>query len=350
MKPLAFAAALLAGCGFSSRSPLVAGDGGDRRDAGPSGDGGPAGECSASRPCPGDRVCDLARGVCVRPDEDAGPAGNDGGPPPAVWPAFVMDHVAIARDGTGVDTNDDGFPDNSFAAFARFIGDGLDEAVRDGDYLVIVELRDVEDPAAQDDASMRVGLYDGVDSDRPPDPSDNFDGDEAFWGTGDSVLRSGNPATAIPGALAGGHLDARGDFTARLFMGIPLPLRRGRFIGDVAPDLGAIDEGYYGGVIPASLLSIAPAPFGGGTVLDLLATRIGLQPDIDMDGDNLELFRDYLDEEGRPGSDGRIDTCVDGDGAILEGGECIHDRRMADAYSVSFEYTAVRARFLGEEP
>lgn len=61
---------------------------------------------------------------------------------------------------------------------------------------------------------------------------------------------------------------------------------------------------------------------------------LGAQPDLDLDRDGLETL---LDTDG----DGRVDRCVDGDGAVIEGAECPLDGRIADAFELVIRFRLV---------
>jgi len=115
--------------------------------------------------------------------------------------------------------------------------------------------------------------------------------------------------------------------------------------------IDTLTEGLVCGVGPASTLKDVPLDFGipglPGTLLDLLVVGFDFlievaptQPDIDLDGDGLEIFEDT-------DGDQEVDRCIDGDDTQIDGVDCPRDARIADGWSMSFVYEAIWSEILG---
>jgi cysteine-rich repeat protein len=127
----------------------------------------------------------------------------------------------------------------------------------------------------------------------------------------------------------------------------PLDIRRASFTGTL-PNIrlcGALTAASW-----HRLPNLLPGT-EGATLLDLfvLGTQLAsyrvipTQPDIDVDGDGLETFRDTDNDQ-------RIDLCIDGDGTQILGTDCPLDPRIADAYSEAFDLEIVPAKLAGKSP
>jgi hypothetical protein len=131
--------------------------------------------------------------------------------------------------------------------------------------------------------------------------------------------------------------------------GIPLPLRRPRIEGTLIAsgelgDVSELDDGRLRAAVPAATLALAPNLTGetcpGATMLDVIALGcgfLGVQPDVDLDGDGLE---ELFDDDG----DGSIDRCVEPDGTETIGTDCASG--IADGYRIIFVIHGVRALIL----
>jgi hypothetical protein len=98
-------------------------------------------------------------------------------------------------------------------------------------------------------------------------------------------------------------------------------------------------EGVSGGVF--TLCGLSNTLFPGatrGTFLDFLINAMGMQADIDRDGDG----REHVEGNGTS-----IERCMDGDGTILEDPACACDPRIVDGFSVAFWGRAVAAHIVG---
>jgi hypothetical protein len=186
-------------------------------------------------------------------------------------------------------------------------------------------------------------MLNGRDVDEPPDPDDDFSGEEPFQADGRSVDQCGEPLSfSLDATLSDGQLEAHLNYYAV----------EGMALGGDVQLLGSVERG---GAAARFFLcgygtarSLGATGLEGSTWLEAVAAGgaafgmpalPGVAPDIDLDGDGGEQF--VLDE------DGRLSSCVDGDGAIIDGRDCWQDPRIADGYSVTFVLSAVPARFVG---
>ena len=65
----------------------------------------------------------------------------------------------------------------------------------------------------------------------------------------------------------------------------------------------------------------------------------GEQPEIDVDGDGLEHIE--LDDQTH------IARCIDGDGRVIEGADCLDDPGMVDGYVICLDFHAVPGHIVG---
>ncbi|MCA9610467.1 MAG: hypothetical protein KC619_32950 [Myxococcales bacterium] len=79
----------------------------------------------------------------------------------------------------------------------------------------------------------------------------------------------------------------------------------------------------------------AADPTDRRTMLDV-TIGLGVQPDVDEDGDGRERFEDT-------DGDGFVDRCVDGDGTTSTGIGCADDPRFADGYDLTLLFRLERA-------
>lgn len=289
---------------------------------------------------------------------DAAPpdaAAIDAAPPDAVpdapvplrGPVLVLDDLHIA--GLAEDPH-------AFSLLGQAVNPQLEMQIQNGTLLVALELLDLDDPSGQSDPALRVGLYNLTDSDG--DPGNNFDPDAPeFFRAGPGAFgMSGEPNVIFPtAAITQGALHAEGLDSLMVPGGLPLPLRQAELDGTLNPTqdeqgIRTLTSGRLRGAVPAQLLALAPNVTGGMcpgmTMLDVLALGCGfiaVQPDVDLDGDGLERFYDTMGADADAGmNDGRIDRCVDGDGAEVTGVDCPSDPRFADGYRLILVIHGVR--------
>lgn len=153
------------------------------------------------------------------------------------------------------------------------------------------------------------------------------------------------PLVTGPGWMDGATIDARiplGRFPGlELFPEWWTANARGQEVGVELDDAHRYElrEGEVGTVWPARQLGSFPVPEtagypAGSTPFDVLI-GLELQPDIDVDVDGLEVFRDT-------DGDGLVDHCVDGDGSVIEGRDCIFSPGMVDGYELRIRFRLAR--------
>jgi hypothetical protein len=273
---------------------------------------------------------------------DAAPA--DGGvvraPPCPIAPGrtFTMEEYGFHPPGMGFDLDGDGTIDNELGFLApianQVIGDALDSGLTR--YLFDIG---GWDGAPGDDPEVTMVSYSGIDADEPPDITNDFTGDGAFYVGGQDFDVECNPLNpsrtgSVTNRLVTITADRWGLFVNNVgtveFAGVNLEFQLGEDLTTATGELGA--------VMTICGLSRAYQPqIGAGTFLDLvLATD--RDADIDVDGDGLELV-DY--------TGGAVTGCVDGDGTVLPDPGCICDPRIADGYSLGVYARGVTCQIAG---
>jgi hypothetical protein len=304
----------------------------------------------------------LLFGACGSPPSrllDAGApdaALSDAGPTDAalahLGPALVFDTIALTGQNIVFGTLGDQLLNAQMAA-----------QIEAGQFLLVIELRGLDDPAGQSDDSVDLGFYNTTDSDE--DLTDNFDAEnpETLLALGVSLGPGGEPLIVFSGAsITSGRILATGLLDIPI-AGVPLPLQdatvEGRLVA--APDdlsIYYLDDSTLSGSVPASILALVPNLLTdmctGGNMLDVMITSCGIlpvsqQPDVDLDGDGLERFYDTggAGDAGVP--DGVIDLCVDGDGTEVPGEQCWSDSRFADGYLMVFDLHGTRVLLAVEQ-
>lgn len=391
------------GCSATCRFEARCGDGrvdmGELCDDGNnrSGDGCRS-DCQSNETC-GNRIVDTARGeicdsspgcgpdcrsvaMCGNNRVDPGEQCDDGntarwdgcGPDCRVEQAMALDRLSIAADNPmiGCDFSGDRNADN---AFARALGPAvgllnsfISNPISNGQLLLQLTFLNLTDPRGQNLADTRVGWVLGSDGD------DNRTNN----------LSPGNPQRVQRGSIDAMTTLPLASFQSRVAMGnlsggpedifLPLSgggggglgmfdfrLQRARVSGLIVADatrIVGLRNGVLCGVVPARDLARIENPagrilggIGGGgggmsrsSFLELivggqrvLIVSIGpQQPDVDLDGDGLERFEGVM---GVGGTEPRIESCVDGDGTVIPGRDCVNDPRMADGFSAAFQVT-----------
>jgi len=183
--------------------------------------------------------------------------------------------------------------------------------------------------------------------DEPEHPEDDFSGDEAFYATPEDIDACGEPRVfSVGAAIREGQLDAP---LGTVTLDTVTIQGDARALGTIEAH-GTSGLAYMCGYVTvASLGSIAMddatwlEAFVGGGLRFGVPTVPGVSPDIDLDDDGLERF--ILSDEGR------LATCVDGDGhTTIDGRDCWQDPRIADAISLTVFLRLVSARFAGRRP
>ncbi len=279
----------------------------------------------------------------VESGADAAPA-PDSAPPDAslqaLGPSLVIDDLHIAS------LQED---PHALSLLGTALNPQLQSAVQNGTLLLGVELRELDDPSAQTDEPLTVGMYSLQDTDG--DTSDNFvaGSPETFTVAAGGFVGDTPSVLFSDAAISSRHLDATGVSALDLLGGaLPFALQQPELSGDLVADAAGahvieLTGGRLVGGLPASLLALAPniasGMCPGATMLDVIATGCGLlplQPDIDLDGDGLEKLQDT-------DADGAIDRCVNGDGTEILGTDCPSNPAIADGYRIIFVVHGLRA-------
>lgn len=261
--------------------------------------------------------------------------------PPILAPSLVFDDIHIA----GL------FEDpHAFSLLGQVLDPQLAQQIADGNLLMAIELRGLDDPDSPSDPEMTVGMYYLMDTDG--DPTDNFDENapELFSLSPGAIIMDEPAIHFTTASLANRRLHAEGVASLEAIAGgFPLPISNLVIDGRLEQSDGKIltmSDGRLRGAIGVSLLSLTPNitgdMCGGETLLDVLATGCGLfplQPDMDVDEDGLETLFDT-------DNDGAVDRCVDGDGTEILGTDCPRDPAIADGYELIFVVHGVRAFIL----
>ncbi len=286
---------------------------------------------------------------------DAAPDADyrDAGDPPVddagmlvFGPGMVLYEVHLAETG------------HSWANWAPLVNAQFDLAIDNGEMIVLVELRGLDDPSGQNDPDVDVAIFLGTDTDL--DPSDNFSGGESFRVSADSLDPLGNPRALLPGgSVSDGHI--QGSISGEIAFFLPtigeVKIQDPVFSADLVPSsdneaVAQLQNGRLSGhVIAQDLETIAnpvPTTCLAVSMLDLVALPClsfdGSQPDVDRDADGLESFSEDKDD-----LDGQIDLCRDGNGVTYASTptvQCVLDPAFQDAFTAILEVAGVRAFLL----
>ncbi len=287
-------------------------------------------------PMPVDASLDADLRDADRPPTDDGGALTFG-------PGFVLDTVRLAESG------------HSWAGWAPLVNPQFDTAITNGQMILLVELRGLDDPSGQNDSDVQVGIYVGVDSDA--DPSNNFSGNAVLHVSTNSLDQVGNPRALLTnGSITNGELS--GSISGEITFFLPtigaVKIQDPEFSGQLiaAGDGQSITElrgaSLHGELLARHLEEVpnpVPTTCVANSMLDLVALPClsfdGVQPDVDRDGDGLETFT-----ETAGNLDGKIDECTDGDGttyASTSSVQCVLDPAFQDAFTATIEVSGVRA-------
>jgi cysteine-rich repeat protein len=212
------------------------------------------------------------------------------------------------------------------------------------------------------DGAFVLSLQLGVDATVPAAPSRYFSGNEPFFLMPDGLDAQGQPRSRISGMAPGGQLTTQ---VGPLVLYLPsCMVNEGRLRYEfgrasiqgtltTAPSGPTALAARFCGAETVPTLYYVPntTGFGGATLLDLAVIGVAqfgyqvrpVQPDMDLDGDGLETFRDT-------DGDSRIDLCIDGNGTQISGTDCPTDPRIADGYSIAVDVNLVGARLAGPRP
>ena len=309
--------------------------------------------------------------------------------PPGTGVAFIVDTLAVARPDQGFDLDgdcdDSGCIDNQLSGLAGLGNDSIYAGVRGGESLLLIEIMGLDENNIANDPSITVNIYSARDADDPFFPANNFrvpDGQSSCceFTINPKSLVGGNPPTSrarAPATMSAGNIRSLVPVPIEFTVTVGAPphqevrLEQVKLSGRLASNLRKIDEGVLGGAVPLSTLAQIENPYcrtispqcpvalGSSTLLDLVNSFGGPNPDIDLDDDGLECI---LDTNG----DRVVDTCCDGSLTVAScprNGDCAREvtplgegrpawqcaqhPNMADGYSIAFTFTAVAARILG---
>jgi len=294
--------------------------------------------------------------------------------------AFIVDSLAIADQGRGFDvdgrcrgTGD--CIDNSLWQLGQLGNDQIRQGLRSGETLLLIEMAGLDKEFRGDDPSLTVKIYGARDADEPFFPANNFETPRGatkcceFKVNPQSV--NGFPPQArarAPAKVVGGFLRSLVPVLISFTLTVGVPPHPEIKIAEVlisarlAADLSRLSNGLIGGAVPVNTLaqtenpycktlnSLCPRTLPDSTLIDLIASI--LQPDVDLDFpvDGLELLRG--------GADGRIAQCFDGCLGGCEGvpvppqnanrpHTCALQPEMADGYSLGLTFSAVHAKIVG---
>jgi hypothetical protein len=243
----------------------------------------------------------------------------------------IVSEFAVAPAGMGFDLNADGTVDNKLSVLS-VVNDRLKAALMEGRLIQLAQIGGLEN--TQTDSMVTVNVFEGMDKDGAR--CDNLGGQGTFDVVPSSIV-DGKPRFTATGSIANGTLivvanDALVVSDNDLTVRVMLP----RIAAQLNVDGTAIDRGLVGGVVSACDLSkIDPQLNTGQTTLDLLV-QLGTLPDVDLDGDGLEMFA--LGEDHKT-----LGSCTDADGTVIQGHDCACDPRIADGYSLAFTFKTVPA-------
>jgi hypothetical protein len=257
------------------------------------------------------------------------------------------------------DLDGDGTSDNSVANLGVSAGGMLAMAVNgtvqgsidSGNFRVVLHFPWLDDRVGPEEDGAALITFGAVDTDWPESPEDDFSGHEPFWVGTYYLDGCGEPRCFIEDArISDGELSASGGAVALPFVGLR---GRGSIVSGTIESRGESAEIYacaYA-LIREAGETAPPTPIGDASLLEAflaggipwgIPTIPGVSPDIDLDGDGLERIE--IDSEGR------VETCVDGDGTVIEGRDCWQNERMTDAFSFVIHIEAVGAVFAGRPP
>jgi hypothetical protein len=292
---------------------------------------------------------------------------------------FALDMPAFSsgRDpDEACDYSGDGMPDNQFAVAAGDTLGILNMLFGMGGPTFMISFLGLDDPAAVNDPSLRVAWLQGQEA-----------GAGTYLIDSGSLNADGSAATSVESSIASRMLDGGPedlDFQVPL---LPLTLRDAYIRGTTVAtggEVSSITDGLVCGVLPLDPLTLlnedllAGFAGGGGGSVDIpppcdgstdpssladwlvgglrasitvmgfpISLRIrGAAPDVDLDGDGLEVFEVTTGTDCTP----VITACIDGRGGRVEGRDCIFDARFADGFSAALQYTATRVTTTGTAP
>jgi hypothetical protein len=269
-------------------------------------------------------------------DIDAAPFAYSGPCAVSFGHSFILDHYDPLPTGQGLDITGDGVPDNALGYLQPVLASAIGAELAKGDVIGLLDFTGW-DGVSDTAPGVNVDAYVGADADLPPDPSNDFSGNGTFLITDTQLDVTCKPVTRMQHA----SLD-RGlivlfapvwRFTARYLASLNMADFNMR--AQMTPDLKSFD-GIVTTAFTLCAMSRTYLP-GIGSLLDQVVA-LGKQPDIDVDGDGLETV--VADGHG-------VTACIDGDGTMIAGADCVCSPRITDGYSMSLHVHGVPARIVG---
>lgn len=297
-------------------------------------------------------------------EEDGGPQDGDeevddaslstgGGPITLVVQRLALTLTRLC------DLDGDGDFDNSFADLGATTGElaamALNTALQgsiDEEDRYLIHIPWVEDLAGPTDRSVVAISIGGVDSDVPVDTTDDFSGEEPFWGAAQDLDACGEPRYVFADATIVDGVVSSEEGTTLSPIAESVVTRGARATGTIEPGgrsatleicaYSAVhDLGETEGLDESGDLTMLEVFLAGGAPMGI-AMIPGFSPDVDMDHDGLESF--VLDESYH------VTHCIDGDLTTIAGRDCWRDPRMADGFSLTMRLECVAAELVGREP
>lgn len=254
--------------------------------------------------------------------------------------SYVVDGFAVLPVGEGLDITGDGQPNNALGSVGPIANPVVQGQLADGTFLYLLDLGDWQGPPLRTDDDISMAIYRGLDADSPPDHSNDFGGDGAFYVSGSDLTVDCLPAQFARGALQDGMVSAVVDrwlLSVSLVSELEMSQVHSQLQFDESMSTMTLLFTGYWGICSAGTTTGGAGGFGN--FLEQIVNTFGVSvADIDVDGDGLESV---------VGDGTSISECIDGDGTSLPGPDCACDPRIADGFSVSASGSATRANILG---
>ncbi len=344
--------------------------------------------CASDGRCEGPPVF-KSTGLVRRAPKSGGPTSIEGWfDEPGTGKAFIVNQIALAGKDRGFDIdgqcNDEGCIDNILWRLGELANDQIRQGLLGGESLLLMEFAGLDDPYMGYDESLSVKIYGARDADEPFFPANNFTVPPGhstcceFKINPQSLMGPPHQARAIaPAQIVRGRLRSLAPVPIQFTLTVGVPphpevrLEQVIVSGRLGPALSEISDGLLGGAVPIQTLAQTenpycktvsprcPIQFTDSTLIDLVSSMLGPEPDVDLDFDGKECV---IDTDG----DGAIDLCCDGRGATQDGCKildcpgfeippsdpakpwtCALRQGIDDGYSLAITFTAVPASIVG---
>ncbi|MBI2377802.1 MAG: hypothetical protein HYV07_27620 [Deltaproteobacteria bacterium] len=317
----------------------------------------PEPECTVAEDCGNLWTCEASN--CVPLPGDGG--GDDA---PGSGRAYILDDLAISDQQTETARN-------TLSIFGPVFNDQLRQGILGGEVLNLFEPAGADEDFPNLDSGVEVRAYPAIDADDPFFPANNFQvpmGEtrccEFKIEPSGLVANPSQPRSRVPGSItdhllsttAPGDLDLDGWDQLSSDSGTSaddLRIAKARIEGRVT-DMEITDGVIFGALTIHDLASrdnpycktlnqLCPRQLPDSTYLDLITVHV--LPDVDLDGDGLETLE--------TDASARIAVCYDGDRTLVppviaeKPWTCALRPQMADAFSITLRFSAVRASIIG---